>query len=308
MADEETLPPAQTEEELESRHEKETAELEERAKAHVDKVKETAGKGKKAKQAIETAEREVEQWLYELQERQKEELEELTERLQGPKEAEAASQAAEPEVPEEQNPEDDEAERARRKKEKAQKKRQNRADKEAQKEAEKEKERREAGPSARELELESLAAALSAQKPAMKIHEIPSDGHCLYRSVADQLHRFRPDLHDFSGPPDQMYKEVRKLCAASLRGHVDGYAPFAELKEGEDFDGYCHRVESSADWGGELELRALADKLKVRIHVFQAGADKPLVLGDSPPAGPLRVSFHRHYYALGEHYNSVVPS
>ena len=24
--------------------------------------------------------------------------------------------------------------------------------------------------------------------------------------------------------------QVRKLCAASLRGHVDGYAPFAELK------------------------------------------------------------------------------
>jgi len=305
MAEEES-PPAHTEEELEARHEKEIADLEERAKAHVEKVKETAGKGKKAKQAIETAEREVDQWLYDLRERQKEELEELAERLSGhPKEAAAAK---EEKASEEPSAEDDEAERARRKKEKAQKKRQNRADKEAQKEADKERERREAGPSARELELESLAAALSAQKPVMKIHEIPSDGHCLYRSVADQLNRFRPDLLDFKGPADQMYKEVRRLCATSLRGHVEGYAPFAELKEGEDFEGYCGRVESSADWGGELELRALADALKVRIHVFQAGADKPLVLGDGPAASPLRVSFHRHYYALGEHYNSVVPA
>ncbi|CAE7374972.1 OTUD6B, partial [Symbiodinium sp. CCMP2456] len=151
----------------------ELADLEERAAAHVEKVKETAGKGKKAKQAIETAEREVDQWLYDLRERQKEEVEELAERLSGgPKEAAAAK---EEKASEEPSAEDDEAERARRKKEKAQKKRQSRADKEAQKEAEKERERREAGPSARELELESLAAALSAQKPVMKIHEIPSD-------------------------------------------------------------------------------------------------------------------------------------
>ena len=33
-------------------------------------------------------------------------------------------------------------------------------------------------------------------------------------------------------------------------------------QEGEDFEGYCQRVESSADWGGELELRALADAMK----------------------------------------------
>eukprot|EP00439_Symbiodinium_sp_Y106_P060456 s2496_g8.t3 len=166
---------------LEARHEKEIADLEERAKAHVEKVKETAGKGKKAKQAIETAEREVDQWLYDLRERQKEELEELAERLSGhPKEAAAAK---EEKASEEPSAEDDEAERARRKKEKAQKKRQNRADKEAR-----------------------MA--------------------------------FRGDRH------------------------VEGYAPFAELKEGEDFEGYCGRVESSADWGGELELRALADALK----------------------------------------------
>jgi len=309
MADGETLPAS--EEELEARHDQETAELEERAKAHIEKVKETAGKGKKAKQAVETAEREVEQWLYELREQHKEEMEELQDRLQGGSKGGYVAATPEPAQASEEGGrtrEEEEAERAQRKKEKAQKKRQGRADKEAQKEAEKERERRAAGPSAREVELEALAAALSAQKPAMKIHEIPSDGHCLYRSVADQLRRFRPDLFDCSGPGEQMYKEVRKLCASSLRGHVDGYAPFAELKEGEDFEGYCRRVEASADWGGELELRALADALKVRIHVFQAGADKPLVLGDAPAASPLRVSFHRHYYALGEHYNSVVPA
>ena len=38
---------------------------------------------------------------------------------------------------------------------------------------------------------------------------------------------------------------------------ASGIRPFASSRihfgeEGEDFDGYCRRVELSADWGGEL--------------------------------------------------------
>ena len=55
---------------------------------------------------------------------------------------------------------------------------------------------------------------------------------------------------------------MRRVCADSLRKSTESYAPFAELQEGEDFEGYCHRVETSSDWGGELELRALADALQ----------------------------------------------
>ncbi|CAJ1367193.1 unnamed protein product [Effrenium voratum] len=282
-------------EELEVRHEREEQELEERGKKHIEDVTAAAGKGKKAKQVIEAAEREVEQWLYELRERHKEELEEVVPQ-------EAKSEEEESKV-DKVSPEEDEAEKARKKKEKAQKKRQAKADKEAQKEADKEREKREAGPSARELELTALAAALTKQKPPLEVLEIPSDGHCLYRSVADQLRRFTH--HEFTESADERYKEVRKICAESLRSQVENYSPFAELKEGEDFEGYCRRVESSADWGGELELRALADALKVRILVFQAGAE-PLVLGEPKAKTKLQVSFHRHYYALGEHYNSVV--
>jgi len=305
MADE--MPPERSQEELETRHEQELQELEERGAKHVAQVTETAGKGKKGKQQIEAAQREVEQWEYELREKQREELENLMDFLSGrTKEVQSEKE----EVKEEVHPEEDEAEKIRRKKEKAQKKRQAKADKEAQREAEKEREKLEAGPSARDVELEALHSVLAVQKPPLKVMEIPSDGHCLYRSIADQVRRVHPDVCDYRGPSDEMYKEVRRLCAKSLRGDVENYAPFAELKEGEDFEGYCRRVESSADWGGELEIRALADSLKVRVHVFQAGNDKPLILGTKGGAktAPLQVSFHRHYYALGEHYNSVVPA
>eukprot|EP00931_Biecheleriopsis_adriatica_P050054 TRINITY_DN28972_c0_g1_i1.p1 TRINITY_DN28972_c0_g1~~TRINITY_DN28972_c0_g1_i1.p1 ORF type:complete len:342 (+),score=102.87 TRINITY_DN28972_c0_g1_i1:144-1028(+) len=286
--------------------------MEARCKAHVEEAREKAGKGKKAKQVVEAAERETEQWMYELKERHKEEVEELEERLEGgaapASEAVPAVRFSAEEAKAVDDAEDEEA-RARRKKEKAQKKRQGRADKEAQREADKEREKLEAGPSARDEELQVLQMRLAALKPPMRIHEIVADGHCIYRSVGDQLRRFQPDLYSFKQPADQVHAEMRGLCATALRDQSENYAPFAELKDGEDFEGYCSRVESSVDWGGELELRALADRLKVRIEVFRAEASEPLVLGEtaSSKQEPLRVSFHRHYYALGEHYNSVVP-
>lgn len=280
-----------TQEELEEQHERELQELEERSAQHLAQVTESAGKGKKGKQLIEAAQREVEQWEYDLREKQREELELLLDFL-NPKEVASEEKSESKAVTEEE----DEAEKARRKKEKAQKKRQAKADKEAQREAEKEREKLEAGPSARDVELEALEAVLSVQKPPLKVLEIPSDGHCLYRSIADQVRRLRPELCDYQGPADEMYKEVRRICATSLRGDRENYAPFAELKEGEDFEGYCQRVESSADWGGELELRALADAMKVKVQVYQAGSDQPLVLGKAKAAAAaLQVSFHRHY-------------
>lgn len=100
---------------------------------------------------------------------------------------------------------------------------------------------------------------------------------------------------------------------------------------------YCSRLEapSGAVWGGHPEIRALACTLGVPVAVYTAGAAAPLVLeptGDEqrrgvggaatpgggapllPPAAAadaaatLRLSYHTRFYALGEHYNSVVPA
>lgn len=70
------------------------------------------------------------------------------------------------------------------------------------------------------------------------------------------------------------------------------------------------KVASSADWGGQPELLALTQALGVPIRVHAAAAP-PLLLGwdKAGPAAvpPLEVAYHRHYYALGEHYNSTKP-
>jgi len=317
-ADEDSRPPESSLEDLEARHEREKKELEERSEALIATVK-SENKGKKAKAALNDAERQVEQWRYELEQRQAEEQESLEQHLSGGVSIDkaneggaAAKAAAEVQATTtaetEANAKAAEEARVQQKKEKALKKRQGRAAKEADRQAALDRERAEAGPSARETENKKLQQQLTNLMPKLRVSEVAADGHCLYRAVGDQLRRVRPDLHSWKRPPEFVHEEVRQLCAAALRRGADNYSPFAELAEGEDFEGYCGRVENSADWGGELELRALADALQTRIVVHRAGETEPLVLGPEGLSGlPLQVTYHRYYYTLGEHYNSAIP-
>lgn len=296
----------ETREQLLARQEAEEEELEERVRAHLEPHL-AGGKSKKAKAAADAAEREVEQWRYEMSERHREELEALEEGAAPAAEdaessGKAAAEAAAPVV----SPEESEAAKVQRKKEKAQQKKQNRAQKAKDKEEEIEREKANAGPSQRELELAKLTVQLAKEKPHLAVHEVMGDGHCLYRAVADQIRRYRPDLHSWNKSADLAHEEVRVLCAQALRKGKDDYECFAELKDGENYQGYCSRVENSADWGGHLELRALADTLRVQILVYRAGED-PITLGNSSGKDvPLRLTFHQFWFALGEHYNSAV--
>lgn len=305
----------ETQEQLDERHERELEDLKTRSSAHLEIAR--VVKGKKGKAAVDAAEREVEQWRYELSERHSDELERFQEGVGGDSEITAVTDGGE--VSEKHDEEaaiaekaqqerDDERERADRKKEKAQRKKQTKSAKEADREAELERERLEAGPAARDLELAALTTLLAQRKPALKVFSVAADGNCLYHAVGDQIRRVRPELHKWQSSPDRMYEEVRALCSESLRKNEDQYGPFAELADGEDFARYCDRVEKSGDWGGELELRALAEGLRVQILVHRAQEAQPLEFGDATHSGePLQLTYHRHYYALGEHYNAAIP-
>ncbi|CAN0601813.1 unnamed protein product [Ectocarpus sp. 12 AP-2014] len=43
------------------------------------------------------------------------------------------------------------------------------------------------------------------------------------------------------------------------------------------------------------------------MEVFSA-MSPPLLLGQDYEGPPLLLTYHEHYYALGSHYNSVVPA
>jgi OTU domain-containing protein 6 len=99
-----------------------------------------------------------------------------------------------------------------------------------------------------------------------------------------------------------------KVCADHLLQHEEDFGPFCEYTDTiTSFGQYVDRVRSSSDWGGHLELRAISEALKRSIVVYSASQPK-LILGEEIDDDcPILLSYHLHYYTLGEHYNQIVP-
>jgi len=168
----------------------------------------------------------------------------------------------------------------------------------------------------RMLENEKLESKL--EPLGLTIQEIKPDGHCLYRAVENQL------LLHTKGTARYSYQDLRQMTAKYMREHADDFLPFF-LAEGkaetgsdpsESFEKYCQEIESTAAWGGQLELGALAHCLKKHI-VGYSGSFPDVEMGQEYKSGSggssagdasIRLSFHRHAYGLGEHYNSVIPT
>jgi len=200
-----------------------------------------------------------------------------------------------------------------------------------------------AGPSSRVVEESALLAKLtvrsavpsqvvvaharsSPQPLGYALRDIKADGHCLYRSLEDQLaleqgaqrlwqscfvrRSSPPVLSDCSAaPPGCDVPALRASTAAFMRAHEADYRPFLDLPEQEDaYDAYCCEIEATAAWGGQLELRALAHVLRRRILVFSAHMETVEMGCEYGGEAPLRVAYQQHAYGLGEHFNSVVPA
>lgn len=155
---------------------------------------------------------------------------------------------------------------------------------------------------ARHQEGLKLEQKLSQQQ--LQIKEVPSDGHCMYRAIEDQLAQ-----RSLSGGIMNV-KELRCRTAEHMRSHTEDFLPFltnpstGDLYTTEEFEKYCNDVEHTAAWGGQLELRALTHVLQLPIDVIQA--DSAVVkIGEEYKADPITLVYMHHAYGLGEHYNSV---
>lgn len=103
------------------------------------------------------------------------------------------------------------------------------------------------------------------------------------------------------------WEELRKLAAAELRTHIERYLPFFETETDsaeEAFLQHCAKVESTAEWGGEIEIQALSNRLKRKIVVYSLELGEKMT-GKDFEKEPLRLCFMRHAFQLGAHYNSV---
>jgi OTU domain-containing protein 6 len=171
------------------------------------------------------------------------------------------------------------------------------------------------GPTLRDIEMDQIIQQL--QPHQLRIQPIPADGNCLFRAIAAQCHV--PEITDTV----MTYQDVRTLCAQIMRDQESEFAPFCEYNPDQsisNYQEYVHSVQhNSHHWGGHLELRALSMALQRPIHVYSSNtlhSNGPLIIDASQsssssdaedcPVEPIRLSYHLHYYALGEHYNQVV--
>lgn len=186
------------------------------------------------------------------------------------------------------------------------------------------------------------------QKNGLEEVEIQPDGHCLFSAVADQLLQLGIPLlvggatgegrkggaggagendTDSVGKAEKKekeeaepgYKIVRRQAAGYLLAHGDQYAGFLD----EDLPGYVRKIRDTAEWGGQLELSALANVYGVEICVVQerdtevigpTNHDQEEGKGGSGGGGEMEegrerkriwLAYYRHGYGLGEHYNSL---
>lgn len=282
-------------EELESSYKKALKSLEGEKRSAIKKAK--GIKGKKGKEALALVEKDFTDKLKALEASHQENVAALGLESMIISEVSTSIENASTTIDDENKPAvvvDEETEARERKIKKSRKKKDRQKEKEAELQKEIEEENANAGPSLRKIELEQIQQVLTPLN--LKVSEVDADGHCLYRAVAAQSGK------DFMA--------IRALCADTLLEQKDEFAPFCEYTDAIPiFEQYVEKVRSSAEWGGHIELRALGIALNRPIHVYSVqSGKKPLAIHEDAEDDkePIVLSYHLHYYALGEHYNQVV--
>ena len=188
---------------------------------------------------------------------------------------------------------------------KAQKRREKKAAEEKARELAIEMERarlRESGPSKKEIEDEAMRRALKALDLDLTKWE---------PVVTEQVDEMKEESR---------YGEVRTMCKDEMLKNREEYEAFVEMEEAGSYEKYCEKVGSTAEWGGHVEMLAIARALRRNVEVFEVrpgGEVEKMVVecvgsgveGEEGKGGssfPLRVAFMKESYTLGEHYDAVV--
>ena len=139
------------------------------------------------------------------------------------------------------------------------------------------------------------------------MHDIDADGDCLYRAVEHQLSLA-------TGVDERLgFQELRNQTSQHMLDNSDDFLPFllndhGQLMSEEEFKNYCDRIARTKEWGGHLELTAISQFTRRPIRIYQADNRTPIKIEPKQESSKqaLLLSFHKHLYHLGEHYNSLV--
>lgn len=147
----------------------------------------------------------------------------------------------------------------------------------------------------------------ATKRLGLKETDIRPDGHCLYSAVAIELKNIGVDpsrgIADTNS--QEGYKFVRAETATYILSHPDDFAPFIE----EPLEQYAHKIKDTAEWGGQIELLAIARAYGVHINVLRGDGSIEKLEPGSTEAGEERkeiwLAYYEHSYGLGEHYNAL---
>jgi OTU domain-containing protein 6 len=174
-------------------------------------------------------------------------------------------------------------------------------------------------------EKEAMEAVFKRLK--LKEVDINPDGHCLFSAVACQLDEMglglKPDpgrivlqpttlsrVETVASPRHDGYRAVRAVTADFITEHKDDFEAFLE----EPLEQYTRKIKLTAEWGGQLELLAIARAYGVNINVIQGdGRIEKIEPGDADEIEDeeerkkrvIWLAYYRHTYGLGEHYNAL---
>ncbi|KAL1591980.1 OTU protein [Paraconiothyrium brasiliense] len=148
-------------------------------------------------------------------------------------------------------------------------------------------------------------------KHGVEVKEIRADGHCLYAAVADQMEtrglglkpRIQVKTQEEPKLPD--YKRVRYAAADLIESNPNDFVGFME----EPLEVYLQKIRETGEWGGHMELMALAKSYGVTINVLHSdGRVDKIEPGDDVKEEETKeiwLGYYRHSHGLGEHYNSL---
>jgi len=159
-------------------------------------------------------------------------------------------------------------------------------------------------PDMKEREREAMVQQF--RREGLAEREVRADGHCLYAAVADGLAhsglQLRPRAVGVEAAGED-YRTVRRVAANYMEKHPDEFAPFL----GEGIESYVKRVRDTGEWGGQIELMALAKAYGVDISVLQGDGNTIDIEGENKSEGKTKLwlAYYRHNFGLGEHYNSL---
>ena len=179
-------------------------------------------------------------------------------------------------------------------------------------------------------EMQRLSHWLAPRRLA--VEEVISDGHCLFRAVSHQLSLLQP-------PPlpanASSHTALRRAASSYMERHMQRFLPYLMREEdGEmmtaaeaaDYVKALQRVDGDVVWGGHAECVALSGVVGRPLHVWSAEGGEMVVTsaasgnaeggGEDGTAGKadgsdgrdVQISFHKYYFGLGNHYNSVIPA